>query len=664
MLSLTDRIDRMLLSEAKRPTHIVVDLSDLAAVKRAIDSTRGPCTGWDDYLAGKDYQPPYVWNTAETAGVRTNKVGERVQITAPPIPIGPVDNRGNQHSNKYHGIRPWDPDELLRAVSRRTGDPDTEGKLWQIAHKLSVQNAHAVTGRSFDAEDSVQLGLHAVNRALARDDGMPGVRFTSYAGHDIETGMVSGVPAGYGDEYRKARGLILRLDKEGKRALRNLREGNPANSERDRAPDARGRDRDPDPPPADAIQAMLDEIDPVPGKRNPYGMLVPKLLEAGGAIIAAIFRDNEQDIRRSLEFLGETREQIEEEESTYRVRGTSTDTLVTKSKENPAIRTKPMTVPGIKTGKEMERTKDILKPGLAPTKRDDPAGSEYDPSHPSIRDRPETVEAIAMLVRILRSGSGQGPGWEATLAYNALEQLQHAVTNAGQERSERQYEIRKVHQGFEVVDSKHEAEDQIGGLQGDPLAKSVDSVLDSINSEYGGYRDEVLQVARAARGMFRSHDYDQREEILEEIDSLMTVAEQDKKSGDIDIMVEPLTQQQYRVMLRLYGIKEYPERGTKDDPEMDPSTGQLSQWAKMGYPPIPDDNRFIARDIGVSDARVSQIRRKIEIAVPHATEIIQREMLESGQIDIIDYNILTDVRIALGGALLERLHPSSRRLVC
>lgn len=48
--------------------------------------------------------------------------------------------------------------------------------------------------------------------------------------------------------------------------------------------------------------------------------------------------------------------------------------------------------------------------------------------------------------------------------------------------------------------------------------------------------------------------------------------------------VYPLTIQEFRWLIRRYGIDNYPGKGTADDVEVDPVTGKKSQWVEMGCP--------------------------------------------------------------------------------
>lgn len=622
--------------------HYIIDLTNEVEAKNALDKTRGPCVGWADYKAGRDYQPPYIWDTSDSGGSHTGRTGQK-DLKSPAVPIGPKDNAGNKYSQKYHGVRPWSPDEVLAVLANNSENPSARGRLWSIAHKQSVQRAYSISGRGFDPEDAVALGLHAAWRAIDRDRGMPGVRFTSFAGHEIENGMIAGVPAGYGDEYRKARGLISRLDVQIRKASRAISSGKSAN-------DA-----------AAEIRNLLSVIDPNPSPSNEYGMLPPRLLDIGNTLLSAIESGDPQTVQMAIQQLGHSKEQIEDEEDSYRVRGPSTDTTITKSKEQKAIQMKPMTIQSKETGKDIERS-DIVGPTGAAVSApgQGSAGSDYVPASEKLHSDPKIREALSFIIKKMRSGSGSGTGWSAELALKALDKLESVIMSDSPKN--KNFRIEPSNDGFNVVndtgvvghvDFENEAESLIRDLQKDPRLMTVNSVLDNITSEYGEYAVELQELCREMNTMLKSGDLSLRQEILADMESLRSVAREDTSRGSKSVNIEPLTQQQYRILLRLFGISDYPERGTKDDPEIDPEVG-MSKWARQGYPPITD-NTVIAKDLGVSGARVSQLRSKIDQVLPAVIEKLQDELYESGEISAVDYNILTEVRVLFGKILLESL---------
>lgn len=751
MLTITERLERALF-EADELEFEIIDLRDQAAAKRALDNTRGPSIGWNDYEAGKDYQPPYVWNTSNTAGVHRGKAGP-VTIYSPGKPIGPEDTQGNPFSKKYGGVRPWSHEEVLKVLSAQTGDPDSEGKLWQIANKPTVRRAYEMTQKAYDQEDAVALGMNAAWRALMKDGGRPGIRFTSFAGFEIENGMRNGVPAGYGDEYRMARGLIGRLELVAKRARANIAAGRPADLQI-----TNPNRRDPPRTLRDlteyGIRDLLDPLtqNPDPGPTNPYGLLPPRLIAAGSGLLTAIEANDVDEITKALELLDKTRQETEEEEDTYRIRGPSTDTTITKSKENPTIAMKPLTMTSPKTGREMERG-DTLSPGSSPLIRQTELGeyeeeerniilsdfeidsdqydgldremqgdiinkilSKYNQSITTFKslkakamdelNMPEaefdlvreyikggrthssgseygqgkvgttardqhTREALAHMLHILRAGRGEGVGWSADLARKALDKFREVVQLSGEERAAaRRYEIVPTPQGVHVVDAettqvmgKHdyraEAERQIEELQSDPLTATIESIVQNLTSQYGEYREELLTLGKQILGLLRG--YGNAAEIMQEIDDLDQVAQQDQERGERNVTIPEITQQQYRVLLRIYGIDNYPERGTRDDPEFDPETGQLSDWAKLGYPTVVS-NKEIANDLGgISSARITQLKSGVRKIMAMVTEKLQSSLYESGEIDDIDYGILTELRVHFGRVLFAEIH--SRQLV-
>lgn len=225
--------------------------------------------------------------------------------------------------------------------------------------------------------------------------------------------------------------------------------------------------------------------------------------------------------------------------------------------------------------------------------------------------------------------------------------------------------IRSKLQGVHVLDAetrqvmgKHdyrdEAEQQIEELQSNPLSATIVSIVQSLTSQYGEYREELQILGQQILSLLQG--YGDAAEIMQEIDELDQVAQQDQDRGERNITIPEITQQQYRVLLRMYGIDNYPERGTKDDPEFDPETGQLSDWAKLGYPTTVS-NKEIANDLGgIASARITQLKSAVRKIMAMVTEKLQSQLYESGEIDDIDYEILTELRIHFGRMLFDEIH--------
>jgi hypothetical protein len=330
MRSILERLESALSSAftAKVLSEGVIDIYDPVQAKQSLFNVRGPVIGWDDYVAGNDYQPPMEYNSN--------------------TPLGPADDRGNPHSAKYGGVRPYDPNEVMTILTRQSDDPDTEGLLWRIANKHSVRRSSDSTGRSHDAEEAVSLGALGALKAMAKDQARKGTRFTSYIGFEVENAMTAGVSAGYSNEYRDAQGLLLRVIDALKKAQTAVKGGEPPN---------------------DSLAAMgelIASVDPTPGPQNKYGMLAKRLHDFMNYVADEIGSGDLQRIESARVAAEQMKEEIADERDIYQARGPSTNTLITKSKENKPIGMKGMTVTG-KSGKEMERSNWLdseLAPGM------------------------------------------------------------------------------------------------------------------------------------------------------------------------------------------------------------------------------------------------------------------------------------------------------------
>jgi len=626
--SFIDRLGRI-LKEADSTGPIIVNTRDQAEAMAALHNSRGPAVGWLDYVAGRDYQPPYKWDTADVASVHSQSKGtKKVNISSPAIPIGPKDTKGNPHSSKYGGVRPWSPDEILRTLMTNTDDSASQGVLWKIAHKGAVRRAFDATGRNFNPEEAVALGASAVFRSLFKDQARPGTKFTSYVGLAVQEAMTSGVPAGFGDEYRKARGILSSVEVLAKRAAKKVATGTPADAE------------------IAELQNIASSIDPEPDPSNELGMLPPRILKCINAVIDTCSNGDAEGAASAASFVASTKEEITDEESMYRERGPSTDTLITKSKEQAPLGTTTLTMTS-PSGKEVER------PMSRNTSR--------------IHDDPRIKDVLSKVVRMIRTGRGSGKGWVADLTRTAIAQLKDLVSRIGSDSSSREYTINVDKEGYNVIDAstntvvgqhdyEQDARHQLQELQQDPVLARIRSLVDNFTRRtFGDYAEELLDSGNRIVNAVKTDNLHELDEIIQELDELDVVASEDQQIGQRDVSTKPITQQAYRILLRLYGIDDYPERGTVDDPEI-LEDGSLSNWARSGYPPI-DDNKAIAADLGISATRVSQHKSKLETLLPELIRQIQQDLYENKE--FIDFNLLTELRIALGFKLI---YESSRNI--
>lgn len=772
MPTFLDRLNQRLVKTINESHEI--DPKDQAARKKALSITRGPCTGWDDYVAGNDYQPPYVYDTVNGgANVHKGRAGN-VALHSPAVPIGFPDNGHNPHSSKYNGIRPWSPDEVSETLGFKSDDPAQRGLAWDIALKNSVQQSFAVNGRAFAPEDVYNLGLTAAWRALQQDRGAPGVRFTSFVGQSMEEAMTSGVPAGFKNEYKDARGMLGNARAILMRVYRVMQQLETTPPE-DVAKQAELQDSLQGH--VNGLNNIFSKIDPVASPQNKLGVLAPRMAKIGQRIQSAIDSGESANVERVVEYLDQHKEDITSEEELRRDYGPNTDTMIRKSKTQAPIRMAPLSKPSPLGDKELE-VQGVIGRDQAPmasqkgswvfqssdaegehsqivqnpteflqtrngfshndaqeqvnsgrdipvrASQDSPAGTlsfqksnsgdKYETASDSIRDDPQMKEFLTKLAKIARGGMGQGLSWTAGQAREAVARLNGVISKLDNPPPRKQYKIepysaqyeiqpgddeffivdantgevavkdglytitrakdvlQKLQQqanGFKVTDaageeigrfeSEAEARTEVASLTKDPFVTVVASVLDNVSREnLGQYADDLIENGKQLLNILRQPEIDRAAvaDVAEELQFLDQVAAEDQQSAKTDIAIKPLTQVQYRIFLRLYGIDDYVEKGTVDDPEIG-EDGQLSQWAKSGYHAMPDI-KSIANEFGISSTAVSQHKKKIDAQLPAMSQMIQHELSESGMIDEIDYMILTELRIRLSRVFVEGLKES------
>ncbi len=762
---LDKRISKLVLNEAQE-----VNVKDQAERKKALFITRGPCTGWDDYIAGRDYQPPYVYDTQDGGGTHKSRVGN-VSLKSPAEPIGFLDNGKNPHSAKYGGIRPWSPNEVLETLGFESRDPAQRGLAWDIALKNSVRQSFAVNGRNFDPEDVYNLGLAAAWRQLKQDRAAPGVRFTSFVGQGMEEAMTSGNPAGFKNEYKDARGMLHNSRTILMRALRVIQQLHDTPPE-DAAKRAQLQDSLQDH--VNGLNNIFDKIDPEPSAQNKLGYLAPRMAKIGQRIMSAIDSGDPAAVEKVVRYLDQHKEDITDEEFLRRDYGPSTDTMIRKSKTQAPIRMAPLTKPSPLGDKELEiqgiigrdqapmaarkgswvfqssdaegeHSKLVQNPaefiqsrnGLSHNdaqeqvnsgrdipiraSADSPAGTltfqqsnygdKYETSTDSIRNDPKMKELLTQVAKIARSGMGQGLSWTAGQAREAIARLNGVISKLDSPQQRRQFKIepysaqyeiqpgddeyfvvdtntgeavadeiytplrarevlQKMQQqanGFKVSDvatgeeagqfeREAEARSEVESLTKDPSVSVVASVLDNVSrNDLGQYAEELIGSGKQLLNALRQPQIDKEEiaEIADELQFLDQVAAEDQQKAKADIAIKPLTQVQYRIFLRLYGIDDYVEKGTIDDPEID-ENGNLSQWAKEGYHAMPEI-KDICKEFGISSTAVSQHKKKIDAQLPAMIQVVQRELAESGKIDMVDFDLLTELRVKLSKVFVEGL---------
>ncbi|MCK9557019.1 MAG: hypothetical protein M0R50_03130 [Candidatus Cloacimonetes bacterium] len=777
----------------------VIDVNDQQARMRAIKNCKGPCVGWDDYVAGRDYTPPMYWKDKD--GGQEGPYDIKIQI-----PYGPEDEGGggiispkegeitkdngekvnfdrNPFSRKYGGVRPWAPGEVVLTMTNKSDEKANEGILYKVARKAWVSRAAlAVHGKydETDIDDAVMRGAFVVLRELGRDEMRDGVRFTSFLGAALQQGMKAGVPAGYHDEYRKARGLRRRIIPIAKQALKSIIVGGSTDDEIRR------------------LDAEYAGIDSKPSPKNPYGNLVTKLYKVKDLLRRAMISGDASSIRSAIEETEKIFDKIAEEEESYRVLGSVTQGAVgKKSRDYGAMgqyrkaeelleaqrEIATRIIKWLRNGESFDTAKmleksqklwdefktshpenQLLKRHKKSSDKDD-YGSD-DEAIESRYDNPE-FEAIefcdsdAIFEGVYTSPFEKKqedlPSSRGSIGLIAIkEKLDEAIrskdiykledfismseneqqlikareedkarrigaagltttsddTGKESERtnfakkdaaSERMNEEDREKLGMVIskvspyrddrLERKKHAEeasvmlDAISSAVDDYIAaksEGVDTtkpkhdlanIARDLDSSLGEWRQEIESILRMTAGAIRLGS--EFGDVRMEINDLKKIAKQDVK---LQPSPNAVTVPQYRMLLRYYGISNYPERGTPDDPEID-ENGEMSQWAAAGYPAVMEGEpgkksiAYIWTDIydtvdengehvpSVSSARISKQKGIAISKFLSAAEDVQQQFGESLGVDSIEYKMITEFTKKLYRMVVEDVLPGATKII-
>ena len=797
-MNILQRIDLALssITEAKEgPSEAtVIDINDQAERMEALRNCRGPCIGWEDYAAGRDYQPPMFFNSKVPYGPKDEgKYG--VLDTAHEIQF----TGENPFSRKYGGVRPWSPGEVMKTFLTRGGSRSSDGLAWTIATKGFVSRAGKATrGRwsEDDIADAVQLATVAAERELHKDEARPGTRFTSWIGVAMQQGIVGGVPAGYRDEYRKVRGFFKDLLALAKSALVQAKKGWPAKNSSTFIKGEKGvgsilrRGKE-----EDRLVDQNGHLAHAPGPDSPYGRFGPQLLEIAQSLIDAIRTEKADVIENEINKMETQLQTIVDQEDTYFSPGVATSgaamskprdygtmTLFNKASSylNKLIKLAERGVSMLAASKSTAQpitTGESQTPSLADQAqamyterpRRGAAGKKSVPQKswaelsstcpiskerrdPATEDLREKLKAAATdeerakiqakidnlpsfpgvdslttsLVNALKRDDKQALSDWITWCRDSVEILKHqesithksigatTLTTKGRD-TDKEVERTNMRPLSRDVDELHTkenremietairmlspwrdrstekssaakaAQDALNDLEKivtqdldteEAIRELRSQALNNSKRKLGEYHDELNELYHMVMGLLRSGG--DLNEAREEIDMLRQLTKQDMEgdraspaTGD-----ESLNPQQYRVLLRLFGVKNYPERGTVNDPEID-ENGDLSAWAEQGYPAIggseakdndirTPDGRKVARlgdDMGVSDVMISKYKKAALAKFEQMIGKLQQDLSESGEADLIDMLILQELRMMVGRMLLEEVLPGATRLI-
>jgi hypothetical protein len=774
-------------AEAELPDKVgpamIVDMDDQIAKMRALKNCKGPCVGWDDYAAGKDYRPPMLFRVGSTRPYGPKDTG-RTGITSPKegehISLEP-----NPFSVKYGGVRPWARGEVLMTMMYSSDDEEARGTLYAVAKKGVIERAARATHGKYDEtdiEDAVMRGASAVLLELPNDEVRDGVRFTNFVGSAIQQAMKAGVPAGYGNEYRKARGFKRTLTPLIKTALNHVMNGLPLEGDIEAidrefekiaiCPRCKGTGEVVNPRDKN-VKMVCPRCDgkktTEPGPKSEYGNVASKLYEIQDELHRAITSEDESAVRRAIDIADKKFDEIAEDEETFSTPGITTQGAVgKKSREqgtliafNKAAKLLKWqrdlaqdTINKLKKGeaveveKLLEASKDLVTKFRKTTskswakkkavkeaeekdedkkrgyvspyeqKQEDLPGSKgfiglaaikrmldaalqsrdiskleefikmSDEEQAALRIREEVnARSITATGLTTRSDTGKEtermnfahPGRKGDYLRSAANQeiMQKALTrvspyqDSSSEQKKNSIEAAAILAAInnalneymeaesEDVDTTKAKRDLIA------ISRDIDSSLGEWESELTQLLDQILGAIRIGSGFSGAQ---------QEIADLRQIAKQNKKIRSPE---DVMSIQQYRLLLRLYGIDNYPERGTPEDPEID-ERGELSRWAEAGYPAVTgsqpsdihiwtdvfdtvdEDGRHVP---STSSANISHQKNRANAKFTAVAKRIKEVMGESFGVDSVEYKMVAEFHQLLCQMVVEDAVPGATKMI-
>jgi hypothetical protein len=199
-----------------------------------------------------------------------------------------------------------------------------------------------------------------------------------------------------------------------------------------------------------------------------------------------------------------------------------------------------------------------------------------------------------------------------------------------------------------------------------------------LKSSLGEYQEEIKAIINTIIGTLRSEG--EFGDIKRDIADTINVAEDDIKS-DVAVEQDTVTPKQYRMLLRLFGIKNYPERGTPDDPEINEQGGK-SRWAAAGYPSAGGTemgkkaNVSLWSDIfekidektgepvcSVSDVYIGRQKKEALSKFEAMVAKMRSELSENRSVDNIDLRLLYEFHLRVCRMVIESVLPGGMKLI-
>jgi hypothetical protein len=518
------------------------------------------------------------------------------------IPVGPPDEGVNPFAKKYGGVRPWSRSEITETLV------GPGGLVYGMIARDTFLSMYTKNMRDDLAVNSLlNLAAEAVEKKIYQDQARTDVRFTTWFFRWLKTSMRRGISAGYRNEYRDARGLLNHWNRILGSAIRVAQTEGDLSQHIDllmQGGATAGRSG-----PVDRIG--LAEIDPTPGPKNAFGDLADRIHATGKVIESALMTTDPGQIRNARQELVDLKNQFAEEENTNRSRGAHFDTMI-----NPETRVTSLTVKG-SDDKDIERS-DVVK-------QDDTG------------DRERRTDTMHRLISMSRKG----------LFVDFMQT------------------IGLVDEIWEIIRSgRSKLADEGGRME---LARDVKSIRDQVGQQYGHYGDDLGEYLDDIIGGVVQNDEATIVSALQRLTGIKKMAEEESEHAGAGKKgaaarahtkhtIRPLTDTEYRVLLRFLGMENYPERGTADDPES--IEGEPTSWAANGFPrmakfEIARDPNMWGKPEGVSKVRASQVFKK---AMDKVRALSQAAFGETGvQLEGIGHSplLLEQCQVAIATCLME-----------
>lgn len=533
---------------------LLIDMSDQNQRKNGLAFSRGPHIGWDDYENGTDYQPPFYFKND--------------------VPMGPPDDGGNEFSSQYGGVRPWSIDEMIQTVVEPGGLAEAAMRLPQAAflqhYTDNLRNREAV-------DELKSLAAQQLAHKIHKDEARKDVKFSTFILRWLAEGMKTGVSGSYSKEHRNAQGIMNYWNRALTQAIDAVQNDHSVADIHDLVMyggiDTSTRTH--------ATRVGVDQIDPTPGPKNPWGDLADRIHGLGLFVAGMIASQDIGQMRIAKQAIKNFKAEVGEDFEEKRMKGVhfTSKLIQPTSSRDMGVKTQAFQVQG-KDGGETE------------------VGGVVQDTEAT--DRANKRDIVVKLVNMAAQQGGMFP--PATSAQGAIKHIKQILSNpisvddftvetietGGRPSYNLMSPMGEVVGTFDDPGEAEEAKNRVNPKE--VIANDLIEFSEHIGRQYGEFEEELKADIEGLADALTSANPNNIRQAIEGLEATAQIANEEAanemsgagKSRKVRPIVSPLSVKQYRVMLRRYGIKNYPERGTDQDPEI--INGEPSEWAKAGYP--------------------------------------------------------------------------------